>query len=1086
MRLVIDLQGVQGSSHARGIGRYSRELAMAMARQSRGHEVIVALSGALPDTAEDLTATFAGILPRAQIRPWHPPRGTAALHGSSLRDFAETLRAHFLASLRPDLVHVCSLFEGLSDDVISLQPSRLEPLPVVATCYDLIPLIRHEEYFGAPGAAPAAARWYYRCVHEMTFCEGLLAISDSSRDEAIRHLPFAPERVFNIQAGVSTDFRPANLSPGARAALLARYGLRESFILFLGAGDIRKNEAGLIAAYARLPQALRDRHQLLIVGKMDQAALRGTAADLRIPLENFVIIAFVPEQDLAALYSTCALFVFPSRHEGFGFPVAEAMACGAPTIASNTTSLPEVIGRADATFDPSNPDAIAARMRAVLENPAFRDELAAYGPGQAARFTWESSAARAWDALEQIHARRLDRNAPRPATVPRQRPRLAFISPLPPQGSGIADYSRDLLPSLAHHYDITLVNETKPEDIRLEATFPWLDPVGFLRQVGRFDRVLYQVGNSSFHRFQIEDLLPNCPGVVVLHDAFLSGVMHWLAHHRGRPDDFRAVLMRSHGYPALCDDAGAGREAAMLRYPCCLPVLQGSIGLIQHSQHGVDVLRAHFGDAAARSVEIIPLLRADRARPERATARAALGLTDDVFVVCSFGGVSAPKCPDLLAEAWRRTGLAGMLVFAGEATEALRQTLPDPVAGIHCTGRLTQPQYDAWLAAADVAVQWRAGSRGESSAAAADALMAGLPLIVNRHGAAAELPAEVVLGLPDEADAEALAEAILALHGDPPRRAALSATARAYGLREMAPEAAALRYRDAIEHAYATYQPAAMARRLEADAQTTAALPDSLLAASRAIGRSFSHPWRTGGQPRLLIDISDLARSDQDTGIQRVVRELARRALATPPPGFRGEAVRADAGRMRHTYAVPLRILGLAPLALPETPLDAGAGDVLLCADVNAEMTAEEFADLRRLRLDGVRVVLVVHDLLPMRHPELSPAPANRLVGEWYTRMLAIADGVVCVSRAVADELVAWLGAHPGQRTAPLPIGYFHLGADFQFGQAEEPASPGGHRWMADGSQPPPAGIGPLTWDDSYRQLHAAVFEGQWYTVWRR
>ena len=1042
MRLVIDLQGAQGSSHARGIGRYSRELALAMARDARDHEVIVALSGALSDTAEELVASFAGVLPRERIRLWHPPRGIAVLQGSPLRAFAETLRAQFLASLQPDLVHVCSLFEGLGDDVVSLQPLQLERLPVVATCYDLIPLIRHAAYFGPPGPASPAARWYYRCVQEMALCDGLLAISASSRGEAIRHLPFAPERVFNVQAGISADFRPANLSAAARAELLRRYGLRDSFILFLGAGDIRKNEAGLIAAYARLPQALRDRHQLVIVGKMEQATLRQTAAQLDVPVENFAIVPFVREGDLNALYSACALFVFPSLHEGFGLPLAEAMACGAPAIASNTTSLPEVIGRTDATFDPTDPEAIAACMRTVLENPAFRDELVAHGPVQAGRFTWQSTAARAWDALERIHASRVRQNEPRPAAVLARRRRLAFISPLPPQASGIADYSAELLPSLARHYDITLVSETTVEDVRLEAAFPHLDPAGFLRQADRFDRALYQIGNSSYHRFQIEDLLPQCPGVVVLHDAFLSDYKNWLVHEQGRPDDFRAVLLQAHGYPALRHDAEHGREATLVRYPCCLGVLQGSIGVIQHSRHGVAVLEQHFGRAATRGIAVIPLLRGDRVRPDRATARATLGLADDEFVVCSLGGVTPAKSPVLLTEAWRRAGLAGRMVFAGDVAPELEQVLADAAAGIHFTGRLTRDRYDAWIAAADLAVQWRTGSRGESSAAVADALMAGLPLIANRHGSAAELPEDIVLGLPDQADVQALAAALVALHDDAARRATLSAASRAYALRELAPEAAALRYRDAIEHAYATHGPAVMAQQLEPEAAAAAALPGGLLAASRAIGRSFPSRWRAGGHPRLLVDMSELVRRNHGSGIQRVVREIGRRVLETPPHGHRSEAIRIHEGRLRQTHAVPLGILGHTPLALPETPLDVGAGDVLLCIDVNAELTPAEFDDLRRRRLDGLRIVLVVYDLLPLRHPELFPEAAAVLVCKWYMQMLTIADGVACISHAVADDLLAWLDEDRGRRTTPLPIGYFHLGADFRADTAAEPTSP--------------------------------------------
>ncbi len=1001
-----------------------------MATKSRGHDVIIALNGTLPETAEDLIDRFASILPRRQIRVWHPPTGTAALLNAPSRSFAESLRAQFLASLQPDLVHVCSLFEGLGDDIITLLPPRLQRLPVLATCYDLIPLIRHHEYFGASGALRHGMQWYYRCVQEMAMSDGLLAISESSRSEAICHLPFSQDLVFNVQAGVNPEFRPAVLSKEARAGLLKRYGLRDSFVLFLGAGDIRKNEAGLVAGYAKLPYSLREHHQLAIVGRTDETALLQIATNLGISSDSVVIIPFVEEGDLNGLYSACSVFVFPSFHEGFGLPAAEAMACGAPVIASNTSSLPEVIGRSDATFDPGDPAAIATCIRKVLESPAFRAELAAYGPVQAKRFTWPSSAARAWDALEQIHANRMQGNHRHAGSMLSPRPRLAFVSPMPPQATGIADYSCDLLPSLARHYDITVVSENEIANIRLQAAFPRLDPASFLQEANRFDRVLYQIGNSSFHRFQIEDLLPRCPGVIVLHDAFLSDYMNWRAHEAGRPDDFRVALWQSHGYEALRYEAEHGREAALARYPCCLKVLKAALGVIQHSQYGAEILRRHFGDAGSPDVAVVPLVRAFRVRPGRAAARASLGLSADEFVVCSFGIVTPQKCPSLLAEAWCRTGLSGRLVFVGNVRSDLQNKIADKSACIEATGRVTQEIYDAWLAAADVAIQWRTDSRGETSAAMADALIAGVPLIVNRHGAAAELPAAVALTLPDLADSAMLAEAIITLRDDTASRGAFSEAAREYARDALSPEIIARRYRDAIELAYSTPLPANIVHRLAPEIRAAVSEPGGPLAVSQGVGRSFPSTWRPGGRPRLLIDMSELARRDSLSGIQRVVREIGRRVLVMPPPGRRGEAVRAQQGRLRYTHEVPLRILGLAPLDLPETALDAGTGDVLLCADINAELTPDEYREMRRLRLAGMRIVPIIYDLLPMRHPELFPKDIDR-VGQWYSRMLGIADAVACISYNVAEELMSWLDEHPGTRTSPLPIGAFHLGADF-------------------------------------------------------
>jgi glycosyltransferase involved in cell wall biosynthesis len=342
-----------------------------MARNAREHEVIIALNGAYMEKAEELIATFSSVLPREDIRVWHPPRGAVPLLQDAPRlAFAETLRAQFLSSLQPDLVHVCSMLED--NDVVSCQPRQLQPFPVVATFYDLIPLLRHADFFGTSKVPSPHTRWYYRGIQELASCEGLLAISESSRNEAIDHLAFTPERVFNIRAGIVPQFHPMPLPADQRAELLARYGLSDAFIMFLAADTPNKNEAGLLAAYARLPKALQTKHQLFIAGQRDRHRLYQKAAELGIPAKSLVYTPFVDENDLQALYSACDLFVFPSRHEGFGLPAGEAMACGAPTIVSNTTSLPEVIGREDATFDPEDPDSIAACMRKVLENPAFK------------------------------------------------------------------------------------------------------------------------------------------------------------------------------------------------------------------------------------------------------------------------------------------------------------------------------------------------------------------------------------------------------------------------------------------------------------------------------------------------------------------------------------------------------------------------------------------------------------------------------------------------------------------------------------------------------------------------------------------
>src|SRR3954467_8668225 len=147
MKLVVDLQGAQGLSRGRGIGRLSQELALAMVREPRQHQPIILLNEAMPDTAEILNEEFAALLPRENIRSWRGLTNCSYYRGSlERRSASELVRAQVLAGLKPDLVHVASTVEGAADDVISGWPRSHTRVPVVSTFYDAIPLIWRSEY----------------------------------------------------------------------------------------------------------------------------------------------------------------------------------------------------------------------------------------------------------------------------------------------------------------------------------------------------------------------------------------------------------------------------------------------------------------------------------------------------------------------------------------------------------------------------------------------------------------------------------------------------------------------------------------------------------------------------------------------------------------------------------------------------------------------------------------------------------------------------------------------------------------------------------------------------------------------------
>jgi O-antigen biosynthesis alpha-1,2-mannosyltransferase len=244
---------------------------------------------------------------------------------------------------------------------------------------------------------------YLEKIESLRRADKLLAISDYTRQEAIEALALPPQRITAIGCAYNADlFRPCPNDPEDRAALLRQYGIADRYLMYNSALEPRKNLSGLIEAYALLPMELRLSFQLVFVGaveEQDRLIIENLARQQGCS-DQLVLTGHVNDADLVRLFNGAALFVFPSLHEGFGLPALEAMACGTPTIGSNITSIPEVIGRDDALFDPRNPRAIAETIRRVLEDPAFAAQLRDYGLQRAQLFSWDHCARRTLEALD--------------------------------------------------------------------------------------------------------------------------------------------------------------------------------------------------------------------------------------------------------------------------------------------------------------------------------------------------------------------------------------------------------------------------------------------------------------------------------------------------------------------------------------------------------------------------------------------------------------------------------------------------------------------------------------------------------------
>lgn len=399
MRIVVDLQGAQSESRFRGIGRYSLSLALAIARNAGKHEVWIVLNNRMPESILDIQTEFSRLIPKDRIRVFDVPRD---LSSAWMVSASELIREEFLGSLNPDVVLVSSLFEDPGAGAITSVGASTQRYKTAVVLYDLIPLLNKEVYL----PTPALQEYYARKIGWLERADALLAISQSSCEEAIEYLDVSRGGVTNISAAIGEQFYPRSYSQVDAAELLQRLGVQKHFILYAPGGfDPRKNFSRLLEAYTNLKPELRSRYQLVIASRLhDQQRLELLELKAKFGFEDreLVLTGYVEDEDLIALYSLASLFVFPSTHEGFGLPVLEAMACGAPVIGSNSSSVPEVIGLSDALFDPLSVSSISNKISEVLECDALREQLIFHAAVQAKKFSWDDSARKAIVALERI------------------------------------------------------------------------------------------------------------------------------------------------------------------------------------------------------------------------------------------------------------------------------------------------------------------------------------------------------------------------------------------------------------------------------------------------------------------------------------------------------------------------------------------------------------------------------------------------------------------------------------------------------------------------------------------------------------
>ena len=402
---MIDLQGAQSNSRFRGIGRYALSLTKAVIQQAYPkHEVIVVLNGVMTETIEDIRVALAEFLPQSQIKVWQSITPTFALDTNNMwrREATEFIREDFIRQLNPDVVLITSLFEGWGDNTV-LSIGAQCSLPTAVVFYDAIPYMQQSAYLDSN---PLYKQFYLRQWRYLKNADVYFAISESSKKECEDYVGADPARVFNIRGATEANFKPIEITDVEKSAILGKFKITNSFVLYSGATDERKNHLRLIEAFSLLDVNVRKSVQLVFAGGMPQEHADNFMqyADFcGLTKDQLILTQRVTDDELVTLYNLCELFVFPSWHEGFGLPALEAMTCGAPVIAANTSSLPEVVGNEEALFNPFSVEDIANKIKRALTDHIFIKRLRQHSIHQAKNFSWQQTANLLLQGLERWH-----------------------------------------------------------------------------------------------------------------------------------------------------------------------------------------------------------------------------------------------------------------------------------------------------------------------------------------------------------------------------------------------------------------------------------------------------------------------------------------------------------------------------------------------------------------------------------------------------------------------------------------------------------------------------------------------------------
>ena len=623
----------------------------------------------------------------------------------------------------------------------------------LAIVYDFIPLMKPERYLPT---GPSRLDYHTQLVWLSRY-DHFFPISQYTSDELQRILGTTTARI----TGTGAPVDPAFERVGARGKrFFGRY------VLACGGAEPRKNIECPILAHAG-SRVMQDAGIRLVITGNYPPPWATRLRDLHVENggrpELLVFPGFVDEDELVSIYRGALCTVVAAHMEGFSIPVVEAMAVGSPVIASSIPAHRELLGRNDLMFAPDDVDDARQKIEALMTDPAWRSAVAKDQSTRWQRFRADKIAGEFWSRVGQLIGHR----RPKPCGILRgARPQIAFLSPMPPDQSGVAEYSAATIKELGKLVDVHVVSE----NVRAAAPDGAMSaqPVTALPCLSsEFDRVVGVVGNSHFH-LEIFHLLERYGGACIEHDNRLLGFYGLLLG----PARARAVAERELRRTVTGEEIDSWlQDESKLQATFLGEVAEWASPMFVHSRVTESIVHERF---AAPAIYLpFSIYRQWETDPTdqrtKVAARQRLGMGSKEFAILSLGFVHSNKAAeeciwalDILLS-WK---IPARLYFVGSFAmdEApFRNLVSDLALTDHvmfASEFVSEARYRDYLLAADAAVQLRTHFFGGLSGALLDCIAVGLPTVANADLAMAmEAPAYVSM-VPDHPSPVLIAEAL--------------------------------------------------------------------------------------------------------------------------------------------------------------------------------------------------------------------------------------------------------------------------------------------------------------------------------------